>query len=167
MAIVLFSHGCAVKHAVNLPVPERTPPVSMPDPTPALPADLSQPPPFTPEPEPGLSRRSVPVPQEGKTAGTLLASARQSMQSGQFNQAEMTLERALRVEPRNARLWHEMAQIKFGKKEYQQTVQFCIKSNSLAGKDYELIQKNWQLMEMAYLEMGDPEKARQARIKSS
>jgi lipopolysaccharide biosynthesis regulator YciM len=85
---------------------------------------------------------------------------------GQFSKAEMILERALRVEPRNARLWHEMAQVKYGQKDYGQAVQFCIKSNSLAGKDNGLIQQNWLLMEKAYFELGEPEKAEEARIKS-
>ncbi len=111
-------------------------------------------------------RESVTVPEEGKAAGTLLASARQNVREGQFSQAEMKLERALRVEPRNARLWHEMAQVKYRQKDYDQAVQFCIKSNSLAGKDYGLIQQNWLLMEKAYLELGEPEKAKEARIKS-
>jgi len=111
-------------------------------------------------------RESVPVPEEGKVAGTLLASARQNVREGQFNQAEMMLERALRVEPRNARLWYEMAQGKYGQKDYGQAVQFCIKSNSLTGKDYGLIQQNWLLMEKAYIDLGELEKAKEARIKS-
>lgn len=116
----------------------------------------------------GLPSRSeaVPAPQAGKAAGVLLASARQNVRDGQFNQAAMMLERALRLEPRNARLWHEMAQVKYRQMDYGQTVQFCIKSNSLAGKDYGLIQQNWLLMEKAYVELGQPEKAEEARSKS-
>ena len=106
------------------------------------------------------------VPKEGQAAGTLLASARQNVQAGQFAKAEMMLERALRLEPRNARLWQEMAQVKYGQKDYGQVVQLCIKSNSLAGKDYGLIKQNWLLMEKAYLKLGKPEKARQARSKA-
>jgi Tfp pilus assembly protein PilF len=108
----------------------------------------------------------VPAPQEGKAAGALLASARQQVRAGDFSQAEIILERALRVEPRNARLWHEMAQVKYAQQNYSQAVQFCIKSNSLAGKDYNLTQQNWLLMEKAYINLGEPEKARQARVKS-
>jgi len=158
--------GCSVKHPVDLPTTPAPPPrpVSSPPPPP-LSAPTPAPVP-APEPAPSVRRESVPVPEEGKAAATLLASARQNVRTGQFSQAEMTLERALRVEPRNARLWHEMAQVKFEQKDYGQAVQFCIKSNSLAGKDYDLIQQNWLLMEKAYLEQGEPEKARQARIKS-
>jgi len=157
--------GCSVKHPVDLPVIPAPAPLPVPPAPPPLPA----PAPVTvpaPEPGPSVSRESAPVPEEGRAAATLLASARQSARTGQFSQAEMMLERALRVEPRNARLWYEMAQVKYGQKDYGQTVQFCIKSNSLAGKDYDLIQQNWLLMERAYLELGEPEKARQARSKS-
>ena len=160
--------GCSVKHPVDMPARPAPAPLPVPHPAPSpLPAPAPAPAPVpAPEPGPSVSRESVPVPREGKAAATLLASARQNEQSGQFSQAEMVLERALRVEPRNARLWHEMAQVKYGQKDYGQTVQFCIKSNSLAGKDYDLIQQNWLLMERAYLELGEPEKARQARSKS-
>lgn len=105
--------------------------------------------------------------QEGTTAGTLLASAHQAMQAGQFNRAEMTLERALRVEPRNARLWHEMAQVKYGQEDYGQAVQFCLKANSLAGRDSALIKQNWLLMSKAYAKMGDMDKAEQASMKAA
>jgi tetratricopeptide (TPR) repeat protein len=160
IVVTLFLHGCAVKHPVDWPTrPAPAPPprpISTPRPAP-IPA---------PAPAPSLSRESVPVAEEGRAAGTLLASARQNVRAGQFSQAEMVLERALRLEPRNARLWYEMAQVKYGQKDYGQVVQFCIKSNSLAGKDYGLTQQNWLLMEKAYLQLGEPEKARQARIKS-
>ncbi|MFZ5772661.1 MAG: tetratricopeptide repeat protein [Thermodesulfobacteriota bacterium] len=113
--------------------------------------------------EPVVSKPPV---QEKTAAGSLLASAHQSVQSGQFNQAEVTLERALRVEPRNARLWHEMARVKYGQGDYGQTVQFCLKANSLAGRDAALIRQNWQLMSRAYAKMGDTDKAEQAKIKA-
>ncbi|MCX5869049.1 MAG: tetratricopeptide repeat protein [Deltaproteobacteria bacterium] len=164
MVLNLFVHGCAEKHSIDLPTRPVPAPLPVPHPPP-LPLPVPAP---VPAPDSGSSsrRESVPVPEEGKAAATLLASARQNVQTGQFSQAEMMLERALRVEPRNARLWHEMAQVKYGQKDYGQVVQFCIKSNSLAGKDYGLIQQNWLLMEKAYLELGEPEKARQARMKS-
>jgi tetratricopeptide (TPR) repeat protein len=109
---------------------------------------------------------SKPPAQEKTAAGSLLASAHQSVQAGQFNRAESTLERALRVEPRNARLWHEMAQVKYGQKDYGQAVQFCLKANSLAGRDAALIRQNWQLMARAYAKMGKMDKAEQARMKA-
>ncbi len=156
MAATLFLHGCAGQEHVERPA--RPVAVSRPTPTPA--------PIEAPAPAASPSHESVVVPKEGKAAGTLLASARQNVRAGQFAKAEMMLERALRLEPRNARLWQEMAQVKYGQKDYDQVVQFCIKSNSLAGKDYGLIKQNWLLMEKAYLKLGKPEKASQARSKA-
>jgi len=173
---VLLLHGCSMKQEVQWPGrPEPVPPPaprphSTPAPTPApVPAPIPEPSPAPaplPDAESPGSRESVPAPQEGKAAGALLASARQQVRAGDFSQAEIILERALRVEPRNARLWHEMAQVKYAQQNYSQAVQFCIKSNSLAGKDYNLTQQNWLLMEKAYINLGEPEKARQARVKS-
>lgn len=156
LAMILSLHGCAVQEPVKQPA---GPAADSSSPAASAP---------TPAPEPvALPRReSVPVPEEGKAAGTLLANARQNVRAGKFNQAEMMLERALRLEPRNARLWHEMAQVKYGQKDYGQVIQFCIKSNSLAGKDYGLIRQNWLLMEKGYLQLGEPEKAKQARSKA-
>lgn len=162
IALALLLPGCALKHAVDWPITTVPTPSSRPAPPPAH-APVPDP---APAPLPPPLRESVPVAEEGKAAGTLLASARQNVRSGQFSQAEMMLERALRLEPRNARLWHEMARVKYGQRDYGQVVQFCIKSNSLAGKDYGLMQQNWLLMERAYEQLGEPEKARQARIKS-
>lgn len=156
LVIILGLQGCALKHEV--PLPERIPQKEIPPPTPQsvpIPVPPSEPLPM-PAPEPEVSRQSVPVPQEGKAAATLLASARQNRESGRLGQAEMILERALRVEPRNARLWYEMAQIKFDQREYRQAVQFCIKSKSLAGRDYDLIEQNRVLMEKASRELGEP-----------
>jgi len=113
--------------------------------------------------EPVISKPPV---QEKTAAGSLLASAHQAVQAGQFNRAEVTLERALRVEPRNARLWHEMALVKYGQGDYGQTVQFCLKANSLAGRDAAQIRQNWQLMSRAYAKMGDMDKAEQAKMKA-
>ena len=93
----------------------------------------------------------------------LLTSAKQALQVDEFNQAEMFLERALRLEPRNGELWHTMGQVKFARNHHAQAVQFCLKSNSLARKDPLLMRKNWSLMERAYLQMGETEKAARVR----
>lgn len=106
----------------------------------------------------------VPKPLEQSPAGSLLAHAKQAIAAGQFNQAEIYVERALRVDPRDATLWHVMGQVKSGQHNYAQTVQFCLKSNSLAGRNNNLIQQNWRLIEKAYTEMGQTDKAQEVRL---
>ena len=111
-----------------------------------------------------VQKKSVPLSPveeriEKSPADSLLGSAEQALRLDQFNQAEMFLERALRLEPRNGELWHAMGQVKFEQNHHAQAVQFCLKSNSLAGKAPLLIRKNWILMEKAYLQMGETEQA--------
>lgn len=106
------------------------------------------------------------APPSGQT-GTLLASANQAMQTGQLDKADMHLERALRLSPRDAQLWQGMARVRFEQGNYAQAVQFCLKSNSLAGKPGALVRQNWLLMEKAYLKTGEKEKAALARQKAN
>ncbi|MFH1215033.1 MAG: tetratricopeptide repeat protein [Pseudomonadota bacterium] len=100
--------------------------------------------------------------ERGAAAG-LLAEADRALGAGDFNRAELQMERALRVEPRNARVWHTMAQVRYGQGNYGQAVQFCLKSNSLAGQDRALKKRNWSLMAQAYSGLSDSAGAEEAR----
>lgn len=117
-----------------------------------------------------VRKESIPLPPVEKhikrspaASTSLLESARQSLQVDEFNRAEIFLERALRLDPHNGELWHTMGRVKFKKNHPAQAVQFCLKSNSLAGKNPQLIRKNWRLIERAYLQMGETEKALRVR----
>lgn len=84
---------------------------------------------------------------------------------GQSEQAAATLERALRIEPRNALLWHRLAVIRLQQQKWQQTIAMARKSNALARGDNLLQSKNWGLMAVAYEKLGDKQKANEARNK--
>jgi lipopolysaccharide biosynthesis regulator YciM len=105
------------------------------------------------------------VPSAPATA--LLAEAEQALQAEDYSRAELQVERALRVEPRNGRAWHLMAQVRYGQRDYGQTVQFCLKSNTLADHDRTLGRQNWKLLEKAYTGMGETAKAEEARQKAA
>lgn len=97
-------------------------------------------------------RIPTPTPTPSPTigsAGALYHKAKDYLSQGDYNQAEMTMERALRVEPRNGYYWHTLAKVKYRKKQYSQAVQFCLKSKSMAGSDRQLIQINDDLIERA------------------
>lgn len=64
------------------------------------------------------------------------------MTRGNYGQAEMMLERAIKIEPRNAHYWYTMAEVKYSQGQYSQTVHLCSKSKSLAGKNSQLLQLN-------------------------
>lgn len=95
----------------------------------------------------------------------LYKEAGQAIDRGKFNQAEILIERALRIEPDNAHLWHSMGIIKFNQQNYAQSVQFGLKSNSLAAGDHSLTPKNWKLIEKAYEKLGQFDKAREVHEK--
>jgi hypothetical protein len=97
----------------------------------------------------------------------LLSDAEQALQGGDYSHAELQLERALRVAPRNGQVWHLMARIRYGQGDYGQTVQFCLKSNTLTGHDRVLERQNWMLLEKAYTMLGETGKAEEARYKAS
>lgn len=99
------------------------------------------------EPAPKLPQRPVAI--LPGPAHRLYTQAEAAMASGQLEQAEMLMERALRIEPRNALYWHTLAQVKYDKGEFEQTVQFCLKSESLARDNPELHNVNRILMEQA------------------
>jgi hypothetical protein len=143
--------GCATAGG-RLP---RDAPVSVarPEPVPA------PPPAAAPEPIPAPS--PAPAPTAG--VGFLVASAERQIASGQHEQAAASLERALRIEPRNARLWNRLAAVRFEQGQWSAAVQFASKSNQLAGPDGALRAANYRLMADSYERLGQWQKAGEAR----
>ncbi len=85
----------------------------------------------------------------GRAAASLLARADTHVQAGQWEQAAALLERALRIEPRNAWLWHHLATVRLRQGRYAQAVSLANKSSSLAPGDAALQAKNRRLIEEA------------------
>ena len=76
-------------------------------------------------------------------------SARADTAAGRLPNAAATLERALRIEPRNARLWHELAQVRLRQRDYAQAESLAARSNTLAGSDADLRAANQRLIDDA------------------
>ena len=109
-----------------------------PDEAPQAPA----PAPETPPPEAQQRRENVAV------AG-LMESARADSAAGRLSTAAASLERALRIEPRNPRLWHELARVRLKQGEYAQAESMAARSNSWAGDDGALRAQNQLLIDQA------------------
>lgn len=112
----------------------------------------------------GQVRPTAPVvePAVRTPASPLLTSAHQALDRGELRQAEAYLERAIRLEPRNALLWHTLAQTKYRQENYRQTVQLCLRSNALLAQGAPLTRDNYRLMAEAYRKLGQEKKAREA-----
>jgi predicted Zn-dependent protease len=141
------------------------------------------PPPIEPEPEPEPVRppaRPAPPPRppadlppaeitrEGNQAvAALLDSADRHVKSKQLPEAGAALERALRIEPRNAGIWHDLAQIRLHQGEYQQAESLASKSNNLAGGNRALQARNWRLIAVARKATGNTAGAEEAEARAS
>jgi len=153
LLLAMLLNGCTVKQPVSRPQypkqpPPRTSPAKVPPPSGYPTRTVPTPRPEVVTPPHEQEPAAVYKPKLGP-GGALYGSARKELAEGNYRQAEMTLERALRIEPRNAHYWYAMAQVKYQQKQYAQTVHLCSKSKSLAGKDTQLLRLNDELSAVA------------------
>jgi tetratricopeptide (TPR) repeat protein len=89
----------------------------------------------------------------------LLSRAKVDSLAGQNESAGASLERALRIEPRNPWLWHELAQLRQAQGKYSQAISLAQKSSSFAGNDRRLLAQNWRVIGNARVAQGNPVEA--------
>jgi predicted Zn-dependent protease len=92
----------------------------------------------------------------------LLDQARTDNDSGRREAAGSSLERALRIEPRNPWLWLELAQLRLTQGQYAQAITLAGKANSFAGHDSRVQAANWQVIGQARVALGNSAGAEQA-----
>ncbi len=90
----------------------------------------------------------------GRAVSTLLAKV--DIQEGQahWERAAALLERALRIEPRNAQLWHRLAKVRLQQGRYAMAESLAQKSNTLVKDDEALKRRNAELIEIARRAVG-------------
>lgn len=82
-----------------------------------------------------------------RTVVVLLDQASKQVRSGSPERAAATLERALRIEPKNARLWHRLALLRYQQGKYNLAESLAAKSSTLAQGDWSLKKRNAELIE--------------------
>ncbi len=91
----------------------------------------------------------APTPAAGNNAvKTLLEDARKAVSENRLDKAASSLERAVRLEPRNASIWYDLAQIRLHQKNYAAAEQMANKSIGLTQNE-NLIQLNRQIIAAA------------------
>jgi len=121
----------------------------------------------SPRPEPGPPPPS-PYPLSGPghaetpAIASLMDSARADTTGGRLANAAASLERALRIEPRNPRLWQELSRVRLLQRDYVQAESCAARSNSWAGSDDALRADNWRLIAQARQARGDSDGAKEA-----
>lgn len=114
----------------------------------------------------GMQQAEVPQTQTSPSGNTaviaLLSKAGDQSAAGQMDEAAANLERALRIEPRNPLLWHELARVRLAQGQYRQAENMAAKSNVLVGTDRDLKARNWRIIGEARNRLGDLQGAREA-----
>jgi predicted negative regulator of RcsB-dependent stress response len=101
-------------------------------------------------------------PSDNTAVMALLNNAKNQSAVGRMDEASANLERALRIEPRNPVLWHELARIRLEQGQYRQAENMAAKSNMLAGTNRYQRAKNWRIIGEARSRRGDLQGAREA-----
>lgn len=110
----------------------------------------------------GLLPGLTPKPSQNPGVLALVNQADQQTAAGQLPAADTTLERALRIEPRNPVLWQKLAQVRLAEGEYGQAENMAAKSNALAPERRRLRVENWRIIGEARQALGDPQGAQAA-----
>lgn len=85
----------------------------------------------------------------------LIDKAHRQSAAGELELAGASLERALRIEPRNALLWQELARVRLDLGFYRQAESLAAKSNGFAVGNRNLLAENWRIIGQARSGLGD------------
>lgn len=107
---------------------------------------------------------SAPTSQSDHPAvAALLQEADGHVAAGEYLRATASLERALKIKPQSALLWHRLADVRLGQGELGQAVALAAKSNALAVDDRALQAKNWRLIAAVHEQRGESVAAARAQ----
>ena len=93
-------------------------------------------------------------PLQNEAVVQLTDEARRAEHAGDYEQAAVLIERALRIQPRDPELMQHMAEIQLSKGEYEQALNFAVRSYDIGPRVGEICARNWRTISVAkgYLE---------------
>jgi Flp pilus assembly protein TadD len=103
---------------------------------------------------------------QSSPADALRAQAERQRQAGDYAGAAATLERALRIQPQDARLWNRLARVRMEQGLHSQAANLAARSNALAGDQPDLKRDNWSIIATARRQAGDTAGAAEAERKA-
>ena len=99
--------------------------------------------------------------------GALASAATQNSQSGNVDGAMTIIERAIRIEPRNATLYYKLALLKLKGFKYREAEDLAKKAALLGVNDIAIKKHSWLLIAKARESQGNAEGAKEARAKAN
>lgn len=97
----------------------------------------------------------------------LTAQAEVAERAGELDQASGYLERALRIEPKDPQLLQHMAEIKLQKEDYQQALNFAVRSYEIGPRVGEICSRNWRTISIAREYLNDTSGAKDAEARAT
>lgn len=162
LAFLTFASGCSLLRPPEEPVSPAAAVHPAPTAVPAAPAPAgprseaappSAPVAKAPEPAPAPVAPSPPVStrhyQLGPATGALVAQAQAAGGRADYLTAMSTLERAVRIEPRNPLVWIEMAKVRLAAGEAQQAESVARKAVALSEGDQRTSNEAWKQVALA------------------
>lgn len=137
-SLAVLLSACASTGGEIAPVEERA-------------GDRSAPPPVAQAPMPERAPTRAPSP----AVQALLAQALEASRSSNEAAAVSLLERAQRIEPRNALVWNRLALVRLQQAQFAQAESLALKSNLYTESQPELRLRNWRLIAEARRKQGD------------
>ena len=177
LGLVLFSAGCAMNPFQSpAPVEEHGRPeeppaqaerhIEQPPATEAAPVMAPLPLPKQPQytdDTPALPAEPQGSGKAGAAVVALLDDADRNTAAGRREQAIASLERALRIEPKNPLPWHKLSRLRLEEKNWKQALALAKKSNVLATGNKVLQAENWKIIALSSTALGDATGAARAR----
>lgn len=121
-----------------------------------------------PGPEPREEATPAPDDEPGTAAvERLMIEARDASDDGDHERAGALLERALRIAPDSAVLWHNLAIVRYREEAYDQAEQLAQRSLSHADGNAELQRRNWEIIAVSRHMNGDADGAEAARSRAA
>jgi tetratricopeptide (TPR) repeat protein len=106
-------------------------------------------------------------PLQNPAVKELLADAGNAETTGDYNQAEVLLERALRIQPRDPEILQQMAEVQLQKQDYEQALSFAVRSYDIGPRVGEICGRNWRTISVAREHLGDRKGSVQAEQRAS
>jgi len=145
LVFALALQGCSITAERTAPAPvqdaSRNRPAAPPKAAPAAPKDEAE--------VYAYRAPAEPVFKPGRPVLALVEKAESQRAAGDLNGAASTLERALRIEGRNAHLWNRLARVRLEQGDYAQAASLAAKSDALAGDAPGLRRDNARIMAAA------------------
>jgi cytochrome c-type biogenesis protein CcmH/NrfG len=124
-------------------------------------------------PPPPVTRSTVPAPvqppvnrPQSPAVVALVDTAEQQANTGDLEGSAASLERAIRIDPRNPALWYHLATVRLSQGEARAAEQLAVKSNTLSTGNSAQQVRNWNLIARARQAQNDAAGAREAEQKA-